>query len=172
MGEMVYSTFLSGHRRCSLAVYIWSTSSGIFHENKCSKEDGEKSRYDPPKLKDLVEVPDLEPCLYPGGETEALNRLEEHINMKNAKWVRAFEKPQTSPNALSPSTTVLSPYLKFGCLSPRLFYWKLDEVYKGSKHSQPPVSLHGQLLWREFFYTVGANTENFDKMKGIGSDYH
>lgn len=136
------------------------------NENKCSKEDGEKSRYDPPKLKDLVEVPDLEPCLYPGGETEALRRLEEHINMKNAKWVRAFEKPQTSPNALSPSTTVLSPYLKFGCLSPRLFYWKLDEVYKGSKHSQPPVSLHGQLLWREFFYTVGANTENFDKMKG------
>ena len=34
------------------------------------------------------------------------------------------------------------------------------------KHSQPPVSLHGQLLWREFFYTVGDGTPNFDKMEG------
>ena len=32
---------------------------------------------------------------------------------------------------------------------------------------QPPVSLHGQLLWREFFYCVGANTPNFDKMVGF-----
>jgi len=29
------------------------------------------------------------------------------------------------------------------------------QVYKqAKKHSQPPVSLEGQLLWREFFYTV------------------
>ena len=34
------------------------------------------------------------------------------------------------------------------------------------KHSQPPVSLHGQLLWREFFYTVATGTPNFDKMEG------
>ena len=134
---------------------------------KISGEDATKTRYDPPRLKDLgVAKEDLEPCLFPGGETEALKRLDEHISMKNAKWVRNFEKPNTSPNSLSPSTTVLSPYLKFGCVSPRLFYWRLDEIYKGSKHSQPPVSLHGQLLWREFFYTVGANDPNFNKMKG------
>ena len=34
------------------------------------------------------------------------------------------------------------------------------------KHTEPPVSLHGQLLWREFFYTVGAGTPNFSKMVG------
>ena len=134
---------------------------------KISKEDRDKTRYDPPSLKDLgLDTKDLEPCKYAGGETEALGRLSEKVSMVNAKWVRAFEKPDTSPNSLEPSTTVLSPYLKFGCLSSRLFYWKLEEVYKGAKHSQPPVSLHGQLLWREFFYTVGANTPNFDKMKG------
>ena len=33
-------------------------------------------------------------------------------------------------------------------------------------HTQPPVSLHGQLLWREFFYTVAAGTPNFDRMEG------
>ncbi|NWW52499.1 CRY2 protein, partial [Pedionomus torquatus] len=81
-------------------------------------------------------------------------------------WVRSFKKPETEPNSLSPSTTVLSPYLKFGCLSVRTFWWRLDEVYQGREHSQPPVSLHGQLLWREFFYTAGASIPNFDRMVG------
>lgn len=33
-------------------------------------------------------------------------------------------------------------------------------------HTKPPVSLHGQLLWREFFYAAAAGTPNFHKMKG------
>jgi len=33
-------------------------------------------------------------------------------------------------------------------------------------HSLPPVSLQGQLLWREFFYTVASATPNFTKMAG------
>jgi hypothetical protein len=48
----------------------------------------------------------------------------------------------------------------------RTFYWRLQEILKKGKHSQPPVSLVGQLLWREFFYTCGATIENFDKMEG------
>jgi len=43
-------------------------------------------------------------------------------------YICKFSKPDTSPNSLEPSTTVLSPYLKFGCLSPRLFYAKLHNV--------------------------------------------
>merc|ERR1712013_154839 len=105
-------------------------------------------------------------CLHPGGETAALERMDAKVCMARAKWVRSFEKPKTSPNSLEASTTVLSPHLKFGTLSCRELYWRLDSIYRGSTHSQPPVSLHGQLLWREFFYCVGANTPNFDKMKG------
>ncbi|XP_040011325.1 cryptochrome circadian regulator 5 [Xiphias gladius] len=101
---------------------------------------------------------------FPGGEQEALRRLEEH--MKRRDWVCRFEKPQTPPNSLSPSTTVLSPYVTFGCLSARTFWWKLTEVYQGKKHSDPPVSLHGQLLWREFFYTASVGIPNFNKMEG------
>lgn len=73
------------------------------------------------------------------------------------RWVCGFEKPQTDPSAFErPATTVLSPYLKFGCLSPRLFHSRLLLLYRAAKgaHSKPPVSLRGQLLWREFFYTV------------------
>lgn len=63
--------------------------------------------------------------------------------MADAKWVAAFEKPSTDPTALEPpATTVLSPYLKFGCLSSRLFHQRLLEIYAAHKgHSQPPVSL-------------------------------
>lgn len=78
--------------------------------------------------------------------------------LKDTKWVCGFEKPQTDPSAFErPATTVLSPYLKFGCLSPRLFHSRLVALYRVAKgtHSKPPVSLRGQLLWREFFYTVG-----------------
>nr|KAG5702948.1 hypothetical protein BaRGS_034721 [Batillaria attramentaria] len=91
----------------------------------------------------------------------------ELFKLLDSNWICKFEKPQTEPNSLQPSTTVLSPYLKFGCLSARTFYYRLLEVYRLNKfHSQPPVSLHGQLLWREMFYTVGAGTPNFDRMEG------
>lgn len=32
------------------------------------------------------------------------------------------------------------------------------------KRSDPPLSLHGQLLWREFFYSAATNNPNFDQM--------
>ena len=50
-------------------------------------------------------------------------------------------------------------------MSCRLFRTKLLEVYRQEKsHSQPPVSLLGQLLWREFYYTVAALTPNYATM--------
>jgi deoxyribodipyrimidine photolyase len=58
------------------------------------------------------------PSCAQGGESEALARLE--ASLSDTKWVCGFEKPATDPSAFEkPATTVLSPYLKFGCLSPR-----------------------------------------------------
>ena len=34
------------------------------------------------------------------------------------------------------------------------------------KDSEPPLSLYGQLLWREFFYTAATRNPNFDRMLG------
>lgn len=108
---------------------------------------------------------------FKGGEEEALRRLEEAISEKFfllQDWVAKFEKPKGNPSAfLKPATTVLSPYLKFGCLSSRYFYQCIDDIQKNVKsHTLPPVSLLGQLLWRDFFYTVSFGTPNFDEMKG------
>nr|QXF69111.1 6-4 photolyase [Pohlia nutans] len=120
-----------------------------------------------PTLEDLGYINlDEEFSPHPGGETEALRRLDD--SLADQKWVCDFEKPKGDPTAfMKPATTVLSPYLKFGCLSCRLFYQRLQAVYSQSKkYSKPPVSLEGQLLWREFFYTAGYGTQNFDRMQG------
>lgn len=131
-----------------------------------SLENENPECYDCPKLHELVQDLDaLGPNKYPGGETEALNRMEHYL--KKTGWICSFEKPNTSPNSIEPSTTVLSPYLKFGCLSSRLFYKRLNEILqKYPKHSKPPVSLVGQLIWREFYYAAATGVENFDRMRG------
>ena len=118
-----------------------------------------------PELNKICKAVDtLDPVIYPGGESEGLSRMEKRF--KDKEWVCSFSKPNTNPFSLIPSTTVLSPYLKFGCLSVRLLYRKVKEAYQHKSHTTPPESLEGQLLWREFFYFVGAFTKDFDKMKG------
>ena len=57
--------------------------------------------------------------------------------------------------------------VKHGCISPRRFYHELSKVYSefpDGKVSKPPVSLHGQLMWREYNNLMGYTTPNFDKM--------
>lgn len=122
--------------------------------------------YELPTLEELgVDENDLGTILYPGGETEGLNRMYKYL--KKTKWICEFEKPNTAPNSINPSTTVLSPYLKFGCLSSRLFFKELNQVLaKNKKHTKPPVSLVGQLMWREFYYAAAAGKPNFDRMVG------
>lgn len=107
------------------------------------------------------------PSLFPGGETEGLRRLESQVSSR-PQWVNKFEKPLTAPNSLEPSTTVLSPYLKFGCVSVRRFYNELKKIQhaSSSSYTKPPVSLEGQLLWREFFYVHALHTPRFDRMEG------
>lgn len=62
-----------------------------------------------------------------GGESVGLQMMENYF--KDKKRVAEFKKPMTRPTAIEPDTTVLSPYLKFGCLSVRNFYWKLKDLY-------------------------------------------
>ena len=121
-----------------------------------------------PRLEDLPAYAGLSPSSpFRGGETAGLARLAAALSDDAA--VARFEKPKTDPTALlSPSTTVLSPYLKFGCVSAREVHARVQESLarsrrKGIKPTEPPVSLEGQLLWREFYYCVAA---------GVGASYY
>ena len=53
----------------------------------------------------LIFFPKLFLSLISGGETEALRRMTEKVSARPA-WVCQFQKPDTSPNSLEPSTTV------------------------------------------------------------------
>lgn len=127
--------------------------------------DDHDEKYGVPTLEELgFDTEGLLPPVWQGGESEALARLERHLERK--AWVASFGRPKMTPQSLLPSQTGLSPYLRFGCLSTRLFYYQLTDLYKKIKKAFPPLSLHGQLLWREFFYCAATKNPNFDKMIG------
>lgn len=127
--------------------------------------DDHEENYGVPTLEELgFDTVGLVPPVWAGGESEALARLERHLERK--AWVASFGRPKMTPQSLLASQTGLSPYLRFGCLSTRLFYYQLTDLYKKIKKAFPPLSLHGQLLWREFFYCAATKNSNFDKMLG------
>ena len=66
--------------------------------------------------------------MWQGGETEALVRLERHMERK--AWIASFGRPKMTPQSLKASLTGVSPYLRFGTLSPRLFYRDLAYLYR------------------------------------------
>lgn len=106
---------------------------------------------------------------FPGGEREALQRLQSICHFPD--WVCSFEKPNTASTGTpgkpwEPSTTGLSPYFKFGCLSVRTAWHAFTKCQEGRRHSQPPQSLLGQLLFREMFYILSISVPNWDKDEG------
>lgn len=71
-----------------------------------SKELANEFCYDLPELNELpLNEAELGPNKFPGGEQEALDRLDKML--KRNEWICQFEKPKTAPNSLEPSTTVL-----------------------------------------------------------------
>lgn len=107
---------------------------------------------------------------FPGGETEALARLQKKVSGQ-VDFVNSFRKPKTASTnepdePLEPSTTGLSPYLSTGCLSVRMLWKECEKCYLSGNHSQPPESLHGQLLFREMFYLLSRSVENWDQDSG------
>ena len=92
-----------------------------------------------------------------GGETEVLARLDKL--MEDIHYIATFEKPKTSPAAFEPQATCFtSPHLHFGSLSVREMWWRTQtamDKFKGTP-SQPPTSLHGQLLFRDMYFGAHA----------------
>ncbi|GMF10310.1 unnamed protein product [Phytophthora lilii] len=119
-----------------------------------------------PPLISLGLTPPNPHTFYYGGESEAMKRLDAFC--KDERRVGLFEKPKTSPVTLvAPSTTSLSPYLCFGCLSTREFFYRIMFIQLQFPLRPGPtqVTLEGQLMWREFFYCYACGTPNFDSQE-------
>ncbi|TRY91923.1 hypothetical protein DNTS_029640 [Danionella cerebrum] len=131
--------------------------------------ENHRERFGVPLLEELgFDTEGLAAAVWPGGESEALKRLERQLGPDStAAWQENFERVKLSPSPLMASPLGLSPYLRFGCLSCRLFYCKLTQLYKKvKKNTSPSISLYDKLLWREFFYTASMNNPRFDRMEG------
>ena len=109
-------------------------------------QDDHDEKFGVPSLEELgFDCESLKPPVWHGGEMEALSRLERHLERK--AWVASFGLPKMTPQVLRmikshknhhhvdlqsllASQTGLSPYLRFGCLSTRLFYHALSDLYR------------------------------------------
>eukprot|EP00929_Paragymnodinium_shiwhaense_P034665 TRINITY_DN18832_c0_g1_i1.p1 TRINITY_DN18832_c0_g1~~TRINITY_DN18832_c0_g1_i1.p1 ORF type:complete len:690 (-),score=104.54 TRINITY_DN18832_c0_g1_i1:913-2940(-) len=88
-----------------------------------------------------------------GGENPALVRLEEYIWQRRALKQYVGTTDWTSVGKCTASrdqTSKLSPYLAFGCLSPRLLYWEIQRFEKVT-HCKGTRGLVNSLLWRDFY---------------------
>jgi deoxyribodipyrimidine photo-lyase len=81
-----------------------------------------------------------------GGRKKALIGLEAINKLKNYKAIR-----QTPLIIGSPTSSMMSAYNKFGCISIREMYYKIFDLY-GNEHE-----LIRQMVWRDFYYNLVFN---------------
>jgi len=108
-----------------------------------------------------------------GGTTSARHRLS--LFLSNPLAVATFSKPSSSPTSLEPSTTLLSPYLKFGCIGVREVWWGCKEVIEvwrkegGSargKETKEPENMFGQLQFRDMYAAAEVGVPHFQRIRG------
>ncbi|XP_034868538.1 cryptochrome-2 isoform X4 [Mirounga leonina] len=108
---------------------VGSVTSQQMESCRADIQENHDDTYGVPSLEELgFPTEGLGPAVWQGGETEALARLDKHLERK--AWVANYERPRMNANSLLASPTGLSPYLRFGCLSSRLFYYRLWDLYK------------------------------------------
>lgn len=146
------SAKMGGQRRVDADVSCYDTLLGPDSDQK------EKSLFTVPTLESLGMDPKScgisQTAVVPGGEQEALSRLKSIL--QDSSYIATFAKPKTSPSCDTeePSTTLLSPFLKFGCLSVRKLWYdtkKKAKEYKGGNKTTIPENYEGQLLFREMY---------------------
>ncbi|KAM7361384.1 circadian regulator cryptochrome [Cochliomyia hominivorax] len=108
-----------------------------------------------------------------GGETQALLHLQQRLKVEENAFKCGYYLPnQAKPNILE-SPKSMSAHLRFGCLSVRKFYWDVHDLFKNVQLQAEGLGLHmsggahitGQLIWREYFYTMSVNNPNYDRME-------
>lgn len=119
-----------------------------------------------PSLSDMG-ITDVEesPIFFPGGEEEALRRMEEFLSREKGRIAAKFSKPKTSPATFGQKrdTTILSPYLAHGCLSSRTLYIRVDQLERKFKpNPMIQTRLTCQLIWREHFWLLGRTVRDFE----------
>ncbi|KAG4073242.1 hypothetical protein HA402_008588 [Bradysia odoriphaga] len=94
---------------------------------------------------------------FTGGETAALHRLKSYL------WdTQAVEKYKITRNGLlgSEYSTKLSPWLAFGCISPRRIFYEIRKYETERVKNDSTYWVIFELLWRDYFRFVAAKYKN------------
>ncbi len=133
---------------------------------KCTSDLYEERLHKIPELeffKMMPECVEQERCLFPGGETKALELFKRRLELEKISFGNGIVNPNKLKPILFTEEISLSPYLRFGCLSPKLFYWEITEVFKNYYKSgeYTIVDATEQLFWREYFYQLSFQNTYF-----------
>ncbi|OCF70856.1 hypothetical protein I204_08486 [Kwoniella mangroviensis CBS 8886] len=105
-----------------------------------------------------------------GGTIEGHKRLD--LFLSDKEKVAKFSKPNSAPTSLEPSTTLLSPYIKFGCIGIRELWWgckaAVEECRKkgGKGETKEPENMFGQLEFRDMYACAEAAVPHFERIRG------
>ncbi|XP_053690521.1 cryptochrome-1 [Sabethes cyaneus] len=114
--------------------------------------------------------PDISHLRWLGGETKSLESLSRRLSQEEEAFRDGYYLPnQAKPEFVGPPTS-LSAALRFGCLSVRMFYWCVHDLFEkvqANSAFQYPGGHHitGQLIWREYFYTMSMNNPKYAEME-------
>lgn len=105
----------------------------------------------PASLSSLYLEPTAAPDGFPAGEDEALRRLDQ-FTLGDGAPIGRYAEDRDRPGL--DGTSALSPYLRFGMLSPRLAAVRAGEVGAGMGESSGATTWLDELIWREFYLDV------------------
>ena len=107
--------------------------------------------------------------LFEGGETAALNRLNDYLFV--SKSVASYK--QTRNELIGPDySSKFSVWLAQGCLSPKTIYHEVKRFEELHGANDSTYWLIFELIWRDFFrFLFKKHNERFFYLKGIKSAY-
>ncbi len=118
-----------------------------------------------PTLEKLGFEPTIE--LPPASEAAAQKRLERFVSGPIEHYAETRNSLIADPFADDDmATSCLSPYLRFGLLSPRTAYWSAREAYRVTESKSARESIEiwvNELIWRDFYMHIMAHFPHVDK---------
>ncbi|XP_058822290.1 cryptochrome-1 [Topomyia yanbarensis] len=114
--------------------------------------------------------PDISHNRWVGGETKALENLSRRLNQEEEAFRDGYYLPNQAKPEFLGSSTSQSAALRFGCLSVRMFYWCVNDLFEkvqSKSECKNPQGHHitGQLIWREYFYTMSVHNPHYAVME-------
>ncbi|KAH7343748.1 FAD binding domain of DNA photolyase-domain-containing protein [Rhizoctonia solani] len=120
----------------------------------------------------LFEKPKTSPAVPgPFGTSQSIEQPEEQLGLEMQEHESEDEDfpADVQIDVTKPSTTLMSPYLKFGCVGVRECYWSWHDILVNApKSAKKPENLIGQLEFRDMYYAaeLAVGGTNFARVQG------